>query len=154
MAATTRGLNHHHEGVISVSDTTVPLCVPACNPPQHMTALQRANTIRLRRAELRRQLRAGQTTIADAISDESCQTAPIGALLAYQSRWGTVRADRALRGICSPARTVAALTPRQRDLVIAVVSGELTYDPLHREFVTRREVLLRRAHLAFIAEPS
>lgn len=128
-----------------MSESTVPAIGPCCNAPQHLRALDRANVIRLRRGEIRRELAVGAITLAEAMADEACDRLAIGKLLAWQSRWGAERADRALRGICWPLRPVGGLTVRQRALIAEVVAGHLVYDVIRREHVTARERDERRA---------
>lgn len=91
----------------------------AADLPQHMRALQHAETVRLQRARLLADLRAGTLTLADVLDDPAVQSMNTGCLLAKQHRWGAVRARRVLRqaGV-SEYRSVRDLTARQRDALL------------------------------------
>ena len=93
-------------------------------PPQHMQALQRANEVRLARAELKRSIGAGNLTVAEVILTCPCEaeSMTIADLLTSQSRWGTTRASKFLAGIGMPeTKTVGSLTDRQRGLLATMV---------------------------------
>jgi hypothetical protein len=84
---------------------------------QRMQALDRANEIRVRRAALKRDLRAGRTTAVATLIDppEYLQTAKVLDLLLAVPKVGRVRANRELiRCGISPSKTVAGLSDRQR----------------------------------------
>lgn len=87
--------------------------------PQHLCALQRANAVRMRRAEIKRQLKVGEITLQDALADSAVASMDIGDLLRCVPRWGKTRVMAALaQEHISPTRTVQRLTPRQRDALI------------------------------------
>ena len=93
-------------------------------PPQHMQALQRANEVRLARAELKRNIGWGTLTVADVILTCPCEAASmtIAELLTSQRRWGTTRASKFLAGIgMTETKTVGSMTDRQRGLLAAMV---------------------------------
>ena len=93
-------------------------------PPQHMQALQRANEVRLARAELKRRIGSGALTVAEVIlrCPEEAESMTIADLLTSQSRWGATRASKFLAGIGMPeTKTVGSLTDRQRHLLAAMV---------------------------------
>ena len=92
--------------------------------PQHMQALQRANEVRLARAELKRNIGLGTLTVADVILACPWEAASmtIAELLTSQRRWGTTRASKFLAGIGMPeTKTVGSMTDRQRGLLAAMV---------------------------------
>jgi hypothetical protein len=91
--------------------------------PQCMTALQKANDTRLARVELRRQVRAGELTLAAALDHPAAQGATIGKALTWQNRWGDTRARSFLvrQGIAE-SRRVFELTDRQRGLIVGRLS--------------------------------
>lgn len=88
--------------------------------PQHMAALDRANEVRLARAELKRSIKAGATTAAEVIEPggripDCARSMTIGELLGSQERWGRVRVRKFLvRLEISESRAVGNLTSRQR----------------------------------------
>ena len=93
-------------------------------PPQHMQALQRANEVRLARAELKRSIGLGNLTVAEVILTCPWEAASmtIAELLTSQRRWGTTRASKFLAGIGMPeTKTVGSMTERQRGLLSAMV---------------------------------
>ncbi len=101
-----------------------PTMAPAHDPPQHMQALQRANEVRLARAELKRKIGLGTLTVAEVIltCPWEASSMTIAELLTSQRRWGTARASKFLSGIGMPeTKTVGSMTERQRGLLAAIV---------------------------------
>ncbi|MBW3608108.1 MAG: hypothetical protein KY463_07090 [Actinobacteria bacterium] len=93
-------------------------------PPQHMQALQRANQVRLARAELKRNVGLGALPVAEVILACPWEAASmtIAELLASQRRWGTTRASKFLADIGLPeSKTVGSMTERQRGVLAAIV---------------------------------
>src|SRR5205085_5464316 len=93
---------------------------------QRLLALERANYVRLTRATLKRRLRAGEVTAADAIlrSSRDTDTMTIGELLLSQRGWGPTRAAKMLRSVSLPEKkTLGSLTERQRVMLAAVLGG-------------------------------
>jgi hypothetical protein len=89
-----------------------------------MQALQRANEVRLARAELKRNVGEGAISVADVILACPWEAASmsIAELLTSQRRWGTSRAGKFLGGIGMPeTKTVGSMTERQRALLAALV---------------------------------
>lgn len=88
--------------------------------PQRLRALERANTVRLARAELKRRIAEGEASAAEVIlepPDEAVSWA-IGELLMSQRRWGATRCRKFLaRNHISETKPVGALTERQRRLI-------------------------------------
>jgi hypothetical protein len=88
--------------------------------PQRLRALERANTVRLARAELKRRIADGEASAAELIlepPDEALSWA-IGELLMSQRRWGATRCRKFLaRYHISETKPVGALTERQRRLI-------------------------------------
>jgi len=85
--------------------------------PQHMQALQRANQVRLARAELKRHVGAGKVSVRDVILQRrwEAESMTVAELLQSQQRWGDTRAGKVLTRIGVPeAKTVGAMTDRQR----------------------------------------
>jgi hypothetical protein len=91
----------------------------------HLIALERANHIRAIRAELKRQLRAGQVKAAQVIlrSSRDTDTMTVTELLSSQRGWGPARSRKILLSLSLPERkTLGALTERQRRTLAGVLS--------------------------------
>ena len=85
--------------------------------PQRLRALERANAVRLARAELKRRIAEGEASAADVIMDPPAEADSwaIGELLMSQRRWGTTRCRKFLsRYHLTETKTLGALTDRQR----------------------------------------
>jgi hypothetical protein len=93
--------------------------------PQYMRALQRANEVRLARAEHKRRVAVGELAAADVIltcpwEAESMEVADI---LLSQRRWGHTRCRKFLAGIpMSETKTIGSMTERQRRTIAAMLS--------------------------------
>lgn len=88
--------------------------------PQHLRALERANAVRLARAELKRQVASGEVSAADVILDSpwEADSMTVVELLGSQRRWGEARCRRFLHAIpLSETKTIGTLTDRQRSAV-------------------------------------
>jgi hypothetical protein len=82
-----------------------------------MQALQRANAVRLARAELKRRVAVGEISAADVILDTPWQaeSMSISDLLTSQRRWGHTRCRKFLQCVpMSENKTVGSMTDRQR----------------------------------------
>jgi hypothetical protein len=92
--------------------------------PQHMKALQRANEVRLARAELKRRVADGVVTAGEVVLSTPWEAASmsIGELLVSQHRWGTTRCRKFLAEIGMPeTKTVGSMTDRQRRALAALI---------------------------------
>lgn len=94
---------------------------------QHMRALAQANRVRLARAELKRQVADGETSVADVVL--SCpweaESMAISDLLMSQHRWGRTRCRRFLASIpMSETKTIGSMTERQRRALSGQLGGE------------------------------
>lgn len=88
--------------------------------PQRLRALERANAVRLARAELKRRIAEGDASAAEVILEPPAEAVSwaIGELLMSQRRWGTTRCRKFLaRYHISETKTLGALTDRQRRLL-------------------------------------
>jgi hypothetical protein len=88
--------------------------------PQRLQALERANEIRLARAELKRRIAEGEVSVADVLLDPPFEAGSwaIGDLLMSQRRWGSSRCRKFLfRHHIMETKPVSALTERQRRLL-------------------------------------
>jgi hypothetical protein len=96
--------------------------------PQHMRALERANRVRLARAELKRQVAERETSAADVVLESpwEAESMTIADLLMSQHRWGHTRCRRFLASIpMSETKTIGSMTDRQRH----ALAGRLNGDP-------------------------
>lgn len=90
---------------------------------QALAALAKANDVRIRRANLRRRLQAGEGSVADLLAEEPLprylKTMPVSDLVRMQRRWGRKRTMMLLRSLTiNPNRCVGDLTARQRQALI------------------------------------
>jgi len=101
--------------------------------PQRLRALERANEVRLARAELKRRIADGEVSAAQVILDppwEACSWS-VGDLLMTQRRWGTTRCRKfLLRNQVSENKPLGSLTERQRRLLAAELIGAAEQRPL------------------------
>ena len=94
--------------------------------PQHMRALQQANRVRLARAELKRQVTDGETSVADVVLEcpWEAESMAIADLLMSQHRWGHTRCRRFLASIpMSETKTIGSMTDRQRQALAGRLNG-------------------------------
>ena len=90
---------------------------------QRMEALQRANEIRTRRAQLKRDLKAGRQSIHDLLLEppEYVETAKVFDMLMAVPKFGRVKAARFLNQCrISQSKTVGGLSDRQRAELIGL----------------------------------
>jgi len=85
---------------------------------QRSEALERANEIRTQRADLKRAVKAGETTITELLQapiPSWLRSEPIGRLLKCIPKCGEKRAGKILRSVpVDYWRTVGNLTPREK----------------------------------------
>lgn len=94
--------------------------------PQHLRALERANRVRLARAELKRRIAEGELTVAQVVMEcpWEAESMAIADLLLSQHRWGRARCRRVLAAIpLSETKTIGSMTDRQRRALAAVLDG-------------------------------
>jgi len=94
--------------------------------PQHMQALQRANAVRLARAELKRRVGIGEISAAGVIlsSPWEAESMSISDLLTSQRRWGHTRCRKFLQCVpMSETKTIGSMTDRQRRAVAGLLRG-------------------------------
>jgi hypothetical protein len=90
--------------------------------PQHMRALERANKVRLARAELKRRIAVGDVDAAEVILNCPWEAASMAVadLLMSQRRWGRTRCRKFLATIpMSENKTIGSMTERQRHTLAA-----------------------------------
>lgn len=91
---------------------------------QHL-ALDRANEIRLARAELRRRIASGEVTVASVLLEvpAEAESWAVADVIRAQRRWGRQRAMKLLaRNRVSEVKPVGKLTERQRQILAAALS--------------------------------
>ena len=89
---------------------------------QRMDALQRANDVRTRRAQLKRDLKGGRTQIHGLLlaPPEYLATAKVFDLLLAVPKYGRVKVNRILTHCrISPSKTIGGLSERQRNELIS-----------------------------------
>jgi len=94
--------------------------------PQNMQALAKANTVRLGRAERKREIARGELTVVEVIDriPPEMATMSLSELLRSQKRWGRKRARKFLLGVAlKENKQLSTLTPRQRTLLIEELEG-------------------------------
>jgi hypothetical protein len=94
---------------------------PTRSLDQRMDALQRANDIRVKRAQLKRDLKAGRVQVEDILADppEYVSTAKVFDMLLAVPKFGRVKAGRFLNQCrISQSKTVAGLSERQRQELV------------------------------------
>ena len=106
--------------------TTIATSVEA---PQHMRALERANLVRLARAELKRAIARGDADPSEVIRDCPWETESmtIAELLTSQRRWGRTRARKFLMPLSlNENKQLGTLTSRQRRLLSTELASRAT----------------------------
>ena len=91
---------------------------------QRMDALQRANEIRTRRAQLKRDLKAGKISIHQLLSQppEYLETAKVFDMLLAVPKYGRVKANKVLTQCrISPSKTIGGLSERQRSELVSML---------------------------------
>jgi len=91
-----------------------------------MRALERANKVRLARAELKRRVAAGEMNVAEVIVQCPWEAASmaVGDLLMSQRRWGQTRSRKFLAQIpMSEQKTIGSMTDRQRRTLAAMLAA-------------------------------
>jgi hypothetical protein len=94
--------------------------------PQHLQALERANEVRLARAELKRRVASGRITAAEVVltSPWEAESMTVSDLLRSQRRWGTTRCRKFLQCVpMSETKTIGSMTERQRAAVAQLLAA-------------------------------
>jgi hypothetical protein len=102
---------------------------PGPEGPQHLQALQRANAVRLARAELKRRVADGDVSAAHVIlsSPWEADSMTVSDLLTSQRRWGSTRCRKFLQYLSIPEnKTIGSMTDRQRRVLAALLSESET----------------------------
>lgn len=105
---------------MEAATTAPPSTIASAEAPQHLLALERANKVRIARAELKRAIARGDTDAAEVVRGCPWETTSmtIAELLTSQRRWGRTRARRFLMPLSiKENKQLGTLTERQRRLV-------------------------------------
>ena len=92
---------------------------------QRMDALSRANQIRTRRAQLKRDLKAGRQSIHDLLLEppEYIETAKVFDMLLAVPKYGRVKVNKVLQQCrISPSKTIGGLSERQRGELVSFLN--------------------------------
>ena len=99
---------------------------PVRSLDQRMEALKRANDIRVKRAQLKKDLKSGDVSIEQILKNppEFVSTAKVFDMLMAVPKFGRVKAGRLLNNCrISQSKTVGGLSDRQRHELIALFNG-------------------------------
>ena len=97
--------------------------------PQHLVALERANRVRLARAELKRNVASGNISAAEVIltGPWEAESMTVSDLLGSQRRWGQTRCRRFLQTIpMTESKTIGTMTDRQRHAVAELLTQQVS----------------------------
>ncbi len=100
------------------------LAAPERSLDQRMEALKRANDIRTARAKLKKDLKAGRSSIHTILLDppEYLLTAKVFDMLLAVPKYGRVKTNRILNQCrISPSKTIGGLSDRQRAELISLL---------------------------------
>jgi hypothetical protein len=95
--------------------------------PQHLRALERANRVRLARAELKRRVAAGELTAAEVVDRApwEAEKMTLCELITSQRRWGSTRCRKFLAALQLPElKELGTLTERQRRQLVAALEEQ------------------------------
>jgi hypothetical protein len=101
--------------------TKTSAAAPERSLDQRMEALKRANDIRTRRAQLKRDLKGGKVKIQTLLLDppEYVETAKVFDMLLSVPKYGRVKTNRVLNQCrISPSKTIGGLSQRQRNELV------------------------------------
>jgi hypothetical protein len=104
--------------------TKAQAAAPERSLQQRMDALSRANEIRTRRAQLKRDLKAGRTSIHDLLLEppEYIETAKVFDMLLAVPKYGRVKVNKVLLQCrISPSKTIGGLSQRQRTELVSML---------------------------------
>ncbi len=101
-----------------------PSAAPERSLVQRMDALQRANEIRTKRAQLKRDLKGGRTSIHDLLTNppDYLETAKVFDMLLAVPKYGRVKVNKILvQCRISPSKTIGGLSERQRTELVSLL---------------------------------
>jgi hypothetical protein len=98
---------------------------PERSPNQRLAALARANEIRSRRAQLKRDLKSGRISIQQLLSKPPSylETAKVSDMLLAVPKYGRVKVNKILHTCrISPSKTIGGLSERQRAELVTLLN--------------------------------
>ena len=101
-----------------------PAQAPVRSLDQRMEALKRANDIRVRRAQLKKDLKASRVSIQALLLDppDYVQTAKVFDMLLAVPKYGRVKVNKVLvQCRISPSKTIGGLSQRQRTELVSML---------------------------------
>src|SRR4051794_33532548 len=104
--------------------TRSPTGTPERSLVQRMDALQRANQIRTRRAQLKRDLKADRSSIHDVLlaPPDWVETAKVFDMMLAVPKYGRVKVNKVLQTCrISPSKTIGGLSERQRSELVTLL---------------------------------
>jgi hypothetical protein len=113
--------------------------------PQHLKALERANRVRLARADLKRRITAQEVRPEEVVLNcpWEAEGMSISDLLMSQRRWGRARCRRLLISLGVPEnKRIGTMTDRQR-LALAALLSARTGRPIALGEPVRQDVRIR-----------
>lgn len=105
----------------TVQREEVDMGVPERSISQRMEALQTANEVRVYRANLKREIKAGRANLVDLLISppEKLDTAKLSDFLLAVPKMGRVKVDKMLRTCkISPSKTIGGMSERQRNEIV------------------------------------
>ena len=102
-----------------------PAAAPERSLVQRMDALQRANEIRTRRAQLKRDLKGGRASIHQLLLDppDYVETAKVFDMMLAVPKYGRVKVNKILAQCrISPSKTIGGLSERQRNELVSYLT--------------------------------
>lgn len=120
-ASTSASKMYARHPVTPAADTATKTTAPERSLNQRMDALQRANDIRSRRAQLKKDLKAGRVSIHTLLADppEFVETAKVFDMLLAVPKYGRVKVNKVLTTCrISPSKTIGGLSERQRNELV------------------------------------
>jgi S13-like H2TH domain len=106
------------------STPAAPSVAPERSLNQRMDALARANQIRVKRAQLKRDLKAGRRSIHTLLREppEYLETAKVFDMLLAVPKYGRVKVNKLLLQCrIAPSKTVGGLSERQRSELVSLL---------------------------------
>jgi hypothetical protein len=107
-----------------VTNSLPKTAAPERSLDQRMDALGKANAIRTRRAQLKRDLKGGRTSIHNLLLSppEWVETAKVFDMLLAVPKYGRVKANKVLKQCrISPSKTIGGLSERQRTELVQML---------------------------------
>lgn len=110
----------------AVRRPAVPAVAPDRTIEQRLTALQKANRVRSRRSQLKRDLKAGRVLLVDVLAAPPswAETMKAFDLLIAAPKFGRVKVNKVLKSCrMSPSKTLGGMSERQRGELVALLGG-------------------------------